>query len=89
MMDNALEQYAARRDAEVKGVNEIRAWCGLAASRVVGRREDVEDVTQQTFLKLGARGEDTVTGAWFCRGWQVNGAMDLCGRMRMRRAQGE
>ena len=71
------DRYTRGRDAEAFRLL-VERYQGLvysAASRLLGRREDVEDVTQQTFLKLaqGAGSIQQNVGAWLYA-TAVNGA---------------
>ncbi|MGN6368377.1 MAG: RNA polymerase sigma factor [Phycisphaerae bacterium] len=55
--EQALQAYAARHDAEAFRtlVEEYQGLVYSAASRLLKTREDIEDVSQQTFLKLAQR----------------------------------
>ncbi len=86
--EQALDRYARRRDAEAFRVlvEEYQGVVFAAAGRLLARREDVEDVTQQTFLKL-AQGAGRIrrnVGAWLYA-TAVNGARDVIRRDATRR----
>ncbi len=86
--EEALRTYATKRDAEAfrQLVEEYQVLVYSAASRLLKTREDVEDVTQQTFLKLAQRaGTIRENVAAWLYATAVNGALDYIRRDSARR----
>ncbi len=79
----ALQRYAARRDPDAfsRLVRSYQHLVYAAAWRHLGRAEDVEDATQQTFLRLArhARSIQSDVGAWLHR-CATNVAIDMIRR---------